>query len=268
MTDEEIKALPAEVLREALYTKTVHDIGDHLLDIEFCIGKVWNFDLDSRLREVQKLIEDAKALDPHPDLPYDNLWFARNVVGQLMGNPTVRDNPDLTRWGLLAAANCCGVPPMFVNKLFRRWGRSLKRRGLNNSCFYTINRKEHPMRHIKYIDIDLTTKDGLLLSHIHTEMDRDLKIGIPEGEEANETIMRVLVGHALENENGRFGYWREDGPHDISVSDARAISWSLLCKGKTTGFVPYKFGFALDIEGNDYAASFSVDFNDDPTDFE
>lgn len=124
------------------------------------------------------------------------------------------------------------------------------------------------MRHIKYIDIDLTTKDGLFISHIHTEMDRDLKIGIPEGEEANETIMRVLVGHALENENGRFGDWREDGPHDISVSDAVAISWTLVQMGKTMGFVSYKFGFALDLESNKYAASFSVDFNDDPTDFE
>lgn len=124
------------------------------------------------------------------------------------------------------------------------------------------------MRHIKYIDIDLTAKDGLFLSHIHTEMDRDLKRAIPEGKEADEDTLKLNLAAILSNGEGKYGTWQEDCPHKIPVDDARAISWSLLCKGKTTGFVPYKFGFALDIEGNDYAASFSVDFNDNPEDFQ
>lgn len=124
------------------------------------------------------------------------------------------------------------------------------------------------MRWIKYIDIDLTKKDGRFLSHIHTEMGRDLKRTIPEGKEADEDTLKLNLAAILINGEGKYGTWQEDIPHKISADDARAISWSLLCKGKTTGFVPYKFGFALDIEGNGYAASFSVDFNDDPHDFE
>ena len=138
MTDEEIKALPVETLREALYYKKLRDLGTEFFDTYWCIGKVWNFNLVTRLRDLQRHIEDAAAIDPNPHLTLDNLWFIRSVVKQLSENSTVRDNIELAKWGLLAAANSCYGSSMITGKTFRRWGARLKRQGLSTKCFLTL----------------------------------------------------------------------------------------------------------------------------------
>lgn len=144
MTDEEIRSLPIETLREALYEHALHDIGIEFFNIHFLIkraGKTLPM-LAEELQAIERHIEDAKALDPHPRLSYDNLWFVRNVVEQLRKNPAVRDNPDLAKWGLFSAASCCFSAMMITGETLRRWGSRLKMRGLNISCFFTINRKD------------------------------------------------------------------------------------------------------------------------------
>lgn len=144
MTDEEIRNLPIETLREALYEHALRDIGIEFFNIHFLIkraGKTLPM-LAAELQAIEHHIEDAKALDPHPHLSYDNLWYARNVVEQLRKNPAVRDNPDLAKWGLFSAASCCCCATSITGETLRRWGSRLKMRGLNTACFFTINRKD------------------------------------------------------------------------------------------------------------------------------